>query len=99
MSYPDLKKLNDDWVRDRDSIKFLRGLAASSNFPKLVKKWAAHPAIQGYAKDALRQAPPDALSAALNFMQGEGLIKAMVENVGGALGLPPAVLAAGQTKV
>lgn len=92
MSYPDLKKLNDAYMRDHDPIKFLRGAAASPNFGQLVKKYATEPAIQSFVKDAMHQAPAGALSAAMDFLNQEGGLKSVVRNVAQALGLPTSLL-------
>lgn len=92
MSYPDLKKLNDDYMRDHDPGKYLRGLAASKNFGAMVKKYAPQGPVQGFVKEALKVAPPGAMDAAMSFLNEDKVIKQMVDNVAGALGLPPGLL-------
>jgi len=94
MSYPDLKRLNDDYMRDHDPVKFLTGLAASANFPKLVKKYATSPEIQAFAKDAVSRAPGQVMSAGMDLVAADGAIKQIAESVVSALGLPPGILAA-----
>lgn len=93
MSYPDLKKLNDDYMRERDPIKFMRGLARSENFPVLVKKYAADPAVHSFVIDAVKQAPAGLASAAAGYLPEDGSVKGLVGTVADALGLPKAVTA------
>ncbi len=99
MSYPDLKKLNDDYFRDHDAAKFLRGLAASPNFPKLVRKYATAPEIQGFVKDAMRQAPSALMASGLDLAGQDGTIKSIVSSVAQALGLPMGLLASDPGKI
>jgi hypothetical protein len=93
MSYPDLKQLNDDYMRDHDAMKFLRGVARSQNFPKLVSKYASAPAIQSFVKDGIKQAPPEILSEAPNLLKDNGAVRTVISNTASALGLPPALAA------
>lgn len=95
MSYPDLKKLNDDYMRDRDPVAFMRGLAHAQNFGTMMKKYAGEPAIQAFAKDAFKQAPSDLSQAAMGFANSDGVVKGMVDNVVSAMGLPPGILGGG----
>lgn len=95
MSYPDLKKLNDDYERNHDPVAFLRGLAASDNFPKLVVKYAREPAIQAFVKDALTHAPQQIMSAGLSYARKDGLVGQLLDKVTGALGLPPGLFGGG----
>ncbi|MDD5656300.1 MAG: hypothetical protein PHF00_03495 [Elusimicrobia bacterium] len=84
MSYPDLKKLNDDYMRDHDPVRFLRGLVRSPNFIPLSRKYAADPAIQSFVKQAIREAPGSLLGAALGFFEQDKPLQDMV--AGGPLG-------------
>ncbi|MBI5239772.1 MAG: hypothetical protein HY926_04810 [Elusimicrobia bacterium] len=93
MSYPDLKKLNDDYARDRDPIAFLRGVAGSKNFAKLMVKYARDPALQSFVKEAVAKAPGDVTSSAMSLLKEDAVIKKAVINVADALGLPPALTA------
>lgn len=93
MSYPDLKKLNDDYMRDRDPVKFMKGVARSKNFGKIVKKYASAPPIQSFVKEAIGKAPPQALSASMEYATREGAVKQLVYDVSVSLGLPPGLLA------
>ncbi|MCX5797535.1 MAG: hypothetical protein NTY77_18755 [Elusimicrobia bacterium] len=88
MHYPDLKKLNDDYMKDHDPVKFLRGLAGSKNFVELGAKYAADPAVRAFVKDALKQAPRDVLAASSDLLVEDGLLRALVADAGKALGLP-----------
>lgn len=93
MSYPDLKKLNDDYFRDRDPVKFMRGLAKSENFGKLVKKYSTDPAIRSVVIDAAKQAPADLMSAGLDYLNNDKNIKDLVGGVAKGMGLPPSLMA------
>lgn len=93
MSYPDLKKLNDDYMRDRDPVKFMKGVARSKNFGKMVKKYASAPPIQSFVEEALGKAPPQALSASMEYITRDGAVKKLVYDVSASLGLPPGLLA------
>jgi hypothetical protein len=96
MSYPDLKKLNDDYMRDRDPIKFMKGVAGSRNFYNLVKKYAAAPPIQSFVQEALAKAPGDAVSSTMRYMEQDGTVKKLVADVTSSIGLPPALLSGAQ---
>ena len=91
MSYPDLKKLNDKYMNDHNPIKFLRGLAQSKNFGRLVAKYAADPAIQSFVKENMSQAPRAVTTSAMGVLKEDGLVKDLVSNTASALGLPPAM--------
>lgn len=92
MSHPDLKKLNDDYMRDRDPIKFMRGVAGSRNFYNLVKKYAGSAPIRGFVQEAMVQAPSESVSSAMQYMEQDGAVKKLVTNVTSSMGLPPALL-------
>ena len=89
MSYPDLKKLNDDYMRNHDPIAFLKGLSASPNFGILVKKYAKHPEIRQFAQDAIHQAPPEFMSVGMSVLSQNNTVKGVASNVSQALGFPP----------
>jgi hypothetical protein len=93
MSYPDLKKLNDDYMRDHDPVAFLRGTARSQNFARLLAKYAPDPAVQSFVKDGIVQAPGELTSSAISLLKEDNAIKTVVSNVVAALGLPPALTA------
>ena len=89
MRYPDLKKLNDQYMNDHNPIKFLRGLAQAKNFGRIVAKYAADPAIQSFVKESMSQAPREATTSAMGVLKEDGLVKDLVSNTASALGLPP----------
>jgi hypothetical protein len=93
MSYPDLKKLNDDYMRDHNPIAFLRGVAGSKNFAKLLVKYAQEPAVQSFVKESISKAPGDLMTSAMTLLKQDSTIKTVVANVASALGLPPALTA------
>ena len=89
MSYPDLKKLNDDYMKNHDPIAFLKGLSDSKNFGELVKKYAKRPEIRQFAQDAIHQAPPQLMSVGMGALSKDNIVKGVASNVSQALGLPP----------
>lgn len=93
MSQPDLKKLNDDYFIDHDPVKFMRGLAASPSFPKLLKKYAGYGEIQSFVKDAVKSAPRGSVEEAMKIVNEEKTVKQLVDNVAQSLGLPVGMLA------
>jgi hypothetical protein len=93
MSYPDLKKLNDDYARSHDPVAFLRGTARSKNFAKLLAKYAGDSAVQSFVKEGITQAPSDVTSSAMSLLKEDNAVKTVVSNVAAALGLPPALTA------
>lgn len=93
MSYPDLKKLNDDYMRDHDPVKFMKGLSKSENFPKLVKKYAKDPAVHSFIIDAISNAPGELAAAVADYLPAEEVLKGLVGGVAEAMGLPKGVTA------
>lgn len=93
MSYPDLRKLNDDYMRNHDPAAFMAGLARSPNFGKLVRKYATDPGIRAFVINGVQQAPGELLSAAGAALSNDAVVKNLVSNVGQALGLPPSIMA------
>src|SRR6202007_2621303 len=51
MSHPDLKKLNDDYMRNHDPIAFIMGLTKAPSLGGFVKQYAGSPAIQGFVPE------------------------------------------------
>jgi hypothetical protein len=88
MSRPGLKKLNDDYMADHDPVKFLRGLAGSSEFRELGAQYAADPAVRAFVKDVLKEAPKELLSASADLLVEDGLMRVLLSDAGKALGLP-----------
>lgn len=93
MSYPDLKKLNDDYFKNRDPVQFLKGLSKSDNFGKMVKKYSTDPAIRAVVVDAAKQAPADVMSAAMDYLQNDRVIKDLLGGVAKGMGLPASLMA------
>ena len=93
MSYPDLRKLNDDYMRDHDPAAFMAGLARSPNFGKLVRKYASDPGIRAFVIQGVQQAPGELMSAAGDALRNDTVVKNLVANVGQALGLPSSMMA------
>ena len=89
MGYPDLKKLNDDYMRDHDPIKFLRGLAGSQNFGKLTVKYARDPALQAFVKESVAKAPGEVVSAAVDMLAQDATMRGLLASTAKSLGLPP----------
>ncbi len=89
MSYPDLKNLNDTYMKNHDPIAFLKGLSASQNFGKLVKKYAKRPEIRQFAQDAVHQAPPQLMSVGMSVLSQNNTVKGVASNISQALGFPP----------
>lgn len=93
MSYPDLRKLNDDYMRDHDPIAFLRGLAASPSFPVLMQKYAGDSAVRGFVGDSLRTAPSGAIGASMGYLSQDKQLNGFVQDVATKVGVPPQALA------
>jgi hypothetical protein len=93
MSYPDLRKLNDDYMRNHDPVAFMAGLSRSPNFGKMVSKYAADPGLRSFVIDGVQQAPGELVAAAGDALQGDGVMKNLVLNVANAMGLPPSITA------
>ena len=93
MNCPDLKKLNDDYMREHDPVKFLRGAAQSRNFARLIAAYATDPAVQSFVREGIAAAPPEVAAKATDVLHEDGLVKGLVNNVVSALGLPPALIA------
>jgi hypothetical protein len=102
MSHPDLKKLNDDYLRDRDVRKFVHGLVDAPSFGPLVRKIVSDPASRALARDfaagLARETPPELMSAATEFVDEEKTVRKLVDRVAGAFGLPPGLLGLGGGK-
>lgn len=93
MASPELKKLNDDYMKNHDPVAFMKGVAASKDFGGMIKKYATDPAIQGFVKGGIFQAPPGVVSAGMGLLKEDVSLKGLVSNVASSLGLPPSLLA------
>ena len=91
MSHPDLKKLNDDYMRNHDPIAFIMGLAKAPSLGAMVKQYAGNPAITSYITGALKEAPADLTSSAMDVLANDKVAKSLISNVATGLGLPPSV--------
>lgn len=98
MSHPDLKKLNDEYMKNHDPIAFLRGLASSPSFPGMVKKYAHDPNMQGYVKDVISKAPQGMISSGLGMARKESLVEKLMDSVMGAMGLPRGIFGSADNK-
>lgn len=97
--YGDLRQLDEQFMRDKDPVKFVRGLAKSKNFPAMVKKYAQDPAIQAFVMDAVKALPADVKSAATHYAtkysKEDSAIARVGQNVLSSLGLPTGWLTGG----
>ncbi|MBI3565105.1 MAG: hypothetical protein HY079_07915 [Elusimicrobia bacterium] len=93
MSYPDLKKLNDDYARNHDPIAFMIGLSKAPNLGTMLKKYAGKPEIREFVVDGMKQAPGDLTGSAMSVLQNDRVLKDLISNVTGSLGLPPSITA------
>jgi hypothetical protein len=88
MSCPDLRKLTNSYMVDHDPVAFLRGVAASKDFPELAGKYAADPAVRAFVKDALKGMPRDVLAASSDLLVQDGVMRDLLAGAGKGLGLP-----------
>ncbi|HXT02021.1 MAG TPA: hypothetical protein VN915_15200, partial [Elusimicrobiota bacterium] len=91
MSHPDLKKLNDDYMRNHDPIAFIMGLTKAPSLGVMVKQYAGNPAITSFITGALKEAPADLTSSAMDVLANDKVAKSLISNVASGLGLPPSV--------
>jgi hypothetical protein len=92
MSHPDLRKLNDDYMRDHDPIAFLRGLSASPTFPLLLRKYAGDPALRNFVGESLAKAPVGAVSDSMGYISQDKQIDGFVKDVATKMGVPASTL-------
>jgi hypothetical protein len=96
MRHPDLKKLNDDYMKDRDPVKFVHGLAASSSFGPLVVKIATDPSTRSLAMEFITglasAAPPDLTGAASSLLNDDQTIHNLAMNIAQAVGVPATMI-------
>lgn len=93
MSYPDLRKLNDDYQRNHDPIAFMVGLSKAPNFGTMMKKYAGRPEMRDVVVQGMKQAPGELTSSAMDVMQNDRVLKDLVAGVAGGMGLPPSITA------
>ena len=92
MSRPDLKKLNDDYMRNHDPIAFIMGLAKAPSLGGMVKKYAGSPIIMEFITQGMKEAPGDLTSSAMDVLSKDAAAKSLISNVARGLGLPPSVI-------
>ena len=92
MGYPDLRKLNNDYMRDHDPFAFIKGLGSSPNFGNLVRKYAKEKPIRDFVMDGVKTSPPEAMPTVLEYVNKDDKLKGLTDNVAKSLGLPPGLL-------
>lgn len=90
---PELRALRDQYWRQKEPMKFVRGLAQSNDFRKLVKQYAADPGIRDVLLTGIREAPASLLGAIGGVFQHDKAAKDLVTAVHRALGLPASLTA------
>jgi hypothetical protein len=93
MKHPDLKKLNDDYMRNHDPVAFIMGLTKAPSLGAMVKQYAGNPAITEYITQGMKEAPADLMSSAMDVLSNDAVAKNLISNVAAGLGLPPSVTA------
>lgn len=91
MKYPDLKKLNDDYNRNHDPIAFMVGLSKAPNLGAMLKQYAGKPEIREFVVQGVKEAPGELMGSAMEVLQNDKVMKDLVANVTGGLGLPPSI--------
>lgn len=91
MSHPDLKKLNDDYMRNHDPVAFIMGLTKAPSLGGMVKKYAGSPAVMAFITDGMKEAPGELTSSAMDVLANDSVAKSLIANVATGLGLPASV--------
>lgn len=91
MSYPDLRKLNDDFMRTKDPVAFMIGLSRSKNLGAMIQKYAGKPEIREFIVDGMKHAPGELTSSAMDVLANDKVMKDLVGNIVSNLGLPPSI--------
>ena len=90
MSHPDLKKLNDDYMRNHDPIAFMAGLSRAPSFPVLLKQYAGKQEMLGFIVQGLtKEAPHSLVESGLKLMHEDASLKPVVTQVETAVGMTP----------
>ena len=71
LSYPDLKRLNDDWRKNHDPLSFMVGMVKSPNFQTMAGKYLATPDMQAFVKQMATA--PSVLNSAGSFMADDAI--------------------------
>lgn len=94
MQHPDLRKLNDDYMRDHDPVAFLLGLSKAPSFGAMVKKYAGAPEIRAaIVLGMTKEVPTELIQSGLDVLRQDPAIKGVVAGVAPGLGLPPGMTA------
>src|SRR6185312_14988861 len=80
MSHPDLKKLNDDYMRNHDPIAFIMGLTKAPSLGVMVKQYAGNPAITAFITGAMKEAPGDLTSSAMDVLANDKVAKDLINS-------------------
>ncbi len=91
MKYPDLKKLNDDYMRNHDPVAFIVGLSRAPNLGTMVKNYAGKPEIREFVVQGLKQAPGELTASAMGILQSDSGVKNLITNIVSGMGLPPSI--------
>jgi hypothetical protein len=91
MSHPDLRALTDNYWRTHDPMAFIVGLSKAPSVGAMVKKYAGSPDILNFITQGMKEAPGDLTSSAMDVLANDGVVKGLVANVAGGLGLPPSI--------
>ncbi len=71
LSYPDLKKLNDDWRKNHDPLSFMVGMVKSPNFQTMAGKYLGTPDMQAFVKNMATA--PAVINSAGTFMADDSI--------------------------
>ena len=91
MSHPDLRKLTEDYyLHGHDPVAFLMGLAQAPNLGVMVKQYAGSPWITEFVAQGVKETPK-LTSSVMTMVSNDAVVKTVVTDVAGGLGLPPSV--------
>jgi hypothetical protein len=90
--HPDLKGWALHYYLHRDPVKFMIAMAHAPGLPDIIKTYGGNPVVQGFAKEVMKTVPQSAISAGMDFVQQEALVKPLMEKVFNSVGLPPGML-------
>ena len=93
MSYPDLNKAAKDYYQYHDPIRYAYQIAGSKNLAGMIGKYAGHPELQAFLRDAITIAPKDLVKATIDYLEKDSNAVALVKRFSAAAGLPPSILA------
>jgi hypothetical protein len=88
MSYPDLRRLNNEWYRYHDPIRFAQGAARSKNLRQLLVKYSKNNEFRKFVREAVRQAPADLLFAIKTYTRSDPQAQWMHVRFAQATGVP-----------